>query len=578
MTRKEDSQRALTPVTKEALRLLQIFISSGLSTKWRLTNSDGVVSLLLQWGNKKQLRRNSRVLANRKKTALKRKSKRKKSRESSTGQRGDVGSSLVSSPVYSEFSSDDPWSPRAARRMNWGSVCRSPLSSESVFSGGEYKSSLLTPLSSRELSAEEAFLCDSLKCKKTDSWRRQNKLPGKSALDQKLLPGNIERTNRLISSDEVFLCDSIKREGEASERMPKSASNEVSVAEEMLQRHTEKDRAPASISKEETHRYDFYRVDQCDGNYAVKAAYADETHIAREQLSSFSDEALIYESLRRKKDQIRQSQISKTGETVDNEVSYKHNNQVIRSTGRSSDRPLVLYENYIVSNALDIGNIELETQGSLERREDFVRHGEFDRQESHERSVVRQEQEEVRTKGAFLDVYQKTNTASRNCSNHDASLKQAALQKQEKYEHDDESPVFCDIDVASGSLERKKGSTEKEGMLEVVAVSRSRRSSGEPWDFHDENERKIKRWDDPPVFHESDYSSDTLQRSGSVDHKCLESGDESEIIIIDYGTVHNQRSKRLFHFIACLKGLFRPGCHARVISWLAFVRRHFRGP
>ena len=548
MTRKEDSQRALTPVTKEALRLLQIFISSGLSTKWRLTNSDGVVSLLLQWGNKKQLRRNSRVLSHRKRTSFKRKSQRKKSEESSTGQRGSAGSSLVSSPIYSEFSSDDPWSPRAARRMNWGSVCRSPLSSESVFSGKEYKSSLLTPLSSRELSAD-----DSPKRKQTDSWRRENKLPSESALDQKLVPGNIERTNRLISSDEVFLYDSLKREGEASERMPKSGSNEVSVAEEMLQRHTEKDRVPARKSTEKTHRYDSYRVDQCDGNYAVKAAYANETHSTREQLSSFSDEALIYESLRRKKDQIRQSEISKMGETFDNEVSYLQNNQVIRSTGKSSDRPLVLYENHVVSNALDIGNRELETPGILERREDFVRHTEFERHENHERSVVRQEQEqeqeEVRTKGAFLDVHQKTKTASGNYKSHEASLKQEALQKQEKYEDDDDSLVFCDIDVASGSLEREKGSTEKQGMLEVVAVSRSRRSSGEPWDFHDENERKIKRWDDPPVFHESDYSSDSLQRSGAVDDKCLESGDESDIIIIDYGTLGNQRSMRFFLFL-----------------------------
>ena len=30
--------------------------------------------------------------------------------------------------------------------------------------------------------------------------------------------------------------------------------------------------------------------------------------------------------------------------------------------------------------------------------------------------------------------------------------------------------------------------------------------------------------------------------------------------------------------VSDLKGLFHPGCLARVISWLAFVRRHFRGP
>ena len=274
-------------IINEAFHLLEKLSSSGLSTKWRISSWNGMVSLLLVWGKKKRSRRGKdRPSSSRKRSLSKKKSSGKKRQQGGVfPERSSAGSSLMSSPVYTEFSSDEARPPSYPKRrkdtrrapVSVGSV----LSADSIFSVDSLRKprDALTSMSSYELSNEEAFLYDSLKRRKAghDSERS---VYVKDCLrpypyiasDEPLYYDSLTRSDggkTGLSNDEVFAEDSHKFNG-YEERV--ECSREVSSFGSQLQRE---------LSLEE-------RLE----------------HRASEQLKAFSDETLMYESLRRKKAQV----------------------------------------------------------------------------------------------------------------------------------------------------------------------------------------------------------------------------------------------------------------------------------
>lgn len=148
----------------EAFRLLEKFLSSGVSLKWRVSSWDGMVSLLLIWGRKSKSRPNKgRLLSRRKKGMSRRKlSKVRKQPDVNPMKNGSANSGLGSRPVDCEFASSDD--------VLFTSHLKEPIdcwrvasSGESVFSidSAERRHGNLSVTSS-----DEVFLYDSLRRRK----------------------------------------------------------------------------------------------------------------------------------------------------------------------------------------------------------------------------------------------------------------------------------------------------------------------------------------------------------------------------------------------------------------------------
>ena len=153
----------------EAFRMLEKFLSSGVSFRWRVSNWDGVISLLLVFGRKPRPRR-SKVLFKRKKRLYRRKLSGSAKGQTDTtlshlGKKN--GCNLIGSEPYNELTIDDVCQTGHLREPldNWcvGS------SSDSVFSVDSMKRlhDHQTLLSSHEPSIDKPLLYDSLK-RRTD--------------------------------------------------------------------------------------------------------------------------------------------------------------------------------------------------------------------------------------------------------------------------------------------------------------------------------------------------------------------------------------------------------------------------
>ena len=304
---KPDNKGLVLPSTimAEAMRLLEQFSSSGISTKWRISSWNGMFSLLLVWGKKEKESRRSkhRSSSGRKKTSWKRRlwGRRKQRNGEVSGKRGNPKSSLVSSPVYSELSGDDVFPPGLCIPQKK----RAPLSSDSLFSVESLKRLREMPvsLSSHELSNEEAFVYDSLKRRKGGSASRS------VARDDSLSRAYGRKVCRM-SSDEAFLYDSIKRsQGFRTGHL----STDEMFAEDMLRRYKEKahysevvgsikDGGSCSPPGKGVGPVGDVSPDRSiprdDHNLYFKERGCED--LVAEQLKEFSDETLMYESLRRK--------------------------------------------------------------------------------------------------------------------------------------------------------------------------------------------------------------------------------------------------------------------------------------
>ena len=267
-----------------------------------------MVTLLLVWGKKKKSHKiSNRVWSSRKKATRKRRSlSKQRSCEFNFAERNSAGSSLLSSPVYSEFSSDDLYPITSIRHESERSVYKDPMSSDSVFSVESLKRQregfqFYNEMSSQDLSAEEVFLYDSLK-------RRKRNLVNQDSLSATRSREGSFKT-RTMSADEALLYGSSRRE----RAMTHSGvgSRDEAIAEEMMIRRTEKSRAVKGNEMHDPARPYVQRqpmarvVEEIENERNGTVRYHDSKTGTKEQLKQFSDEQLMYESLRRKKEQIR---------------------------------------------------------------------------------------------------------------------------------------------------------------------------------------------------------------------------------------------------------------------------------
>ena len=148
----------------EAFRMLEKFLSSGVSFRWRVSNLDGVVSLLLVFGRKHRSKR-SKVLFKRKKRLYRRKlSGAKRQSETTLSHLGnEKRSNLMGNEPYSEWNIDNVF--QSGHLKEPVDIWRADSSSDSVFSVDSMKRLYgnQTLLSSQEPSIDRPFSYDSLK-------------------------------------------------------------------------------------------------------------------------------------------------------------------------------------------------------------------------------------------------------------------------------------------------------------------------------------------------------------------------------------------------------------------------------
>ncbi len=115
-TRPSDQQAVDCYIPFGAFKLLEVFSSSGLSTRWKLSSWNGITSLLVVWGSRKHVKKNqSRPILSRKRSCRGKKTltlRKRNSRERLRDLGLNSGKSSAnnrngSTTSYSQFSSDD---------------------------------------------------------------------------------------------------------------------------------------------------------------------------------------------------------------------------------------------------------------------------------------------------------------------------------------------------------------------------------------------------------------------------------------------------------------------------------------
>ena len=285
----------------EAFRLLEKFLSSGVSLRWRVSSWDGMVSLLLVWGKNVKSRSQSRGRSRRRRGIIRRRlSGVKKQCDSKLLGKGNANSSHRSSPVCSEFPSDNVFPTSRTRRP------ANTSSSDSVFSVDSVKrqcgkSSMML---SYELPDDEVFVYEPLK-------RRKEGIssPG---LPRSVCSGDRHCSNAYLPKDGANLYDFLRRRQRNKTRQSLGGKDvlrgvKAESRDFAMSRPMEYKIACGSTERVQDSVEAYYLASniahcQYDRFPTRLEKYQD---FATDQLKKLSDEALLYESLRRKKGNIR---------------------------------------------------------------------------------------------------------------------------------------------------------------------------------------------------------------------------------------------------------------------------------
>ena len=281
----------------EAFRLLEKFLSSGVSLRWRVSSWDGMVSLLLIWGKKSKSRSNKgKLLSKRRKGLSRRKlSGVRKQSDVNAMKIGSADSSLVSSPVDCGFASGDIFtiSPLKEPRDYWHAAS----SGDSVFSIDSVKR---RPGNLSVTSSDEVFLYDS-------SRRRKGGISSPGSR-RSLSSSSRHRSSTYMSNEKAYDKDLLNCDR-------RDNGSQLSGAKEILRRingnsrHSdvltpmENEQISSTAGKAEDSIEEYYLVSNlADSQYdRFPTRLGNRKDLATEQLQRLSGEDLVFGSLWREK-------------------------------------------------------------------------------------------------------------------------------------------------------------------------------------------------------------------------------------------------------------------------------------